>query len=173
MKGITLSSDEGHLSIEDNIQTGKLAEEYFNMDDDSEQIPATIGNVKWINKNIPDCVNAIKFKGRMIGFTFIILCNKKIMHAFLNKEINEKDLFLKIKKEVNYENFDSIYLCSAFVKPEFRKRGLALQAFVKSIRKIIAKRKIRPVLFFWAYTKKGEKLAKKIAKVTKLELINR
>ena len=82
MKGITFSTDVGILTIEDNISSGRLAEEYFGMNTDSNQIPASMENVKWINKNIPDCVNVIKNDGKIIGFTFIVQVNKKIMNDF-------------------------------------------------------------------------------------------
>lgn len=170
MKGITFSTDTRILTIEDNIATGKLAEQYFKMEDDPNQIPATMENVRWINKNIPDCVNAIKLDGKLIGFTFIIPCNKLIMDGFLKGEISEKTLFEKVKKSITYDNFDTIYLCSTFVKPEFRRKGLALKAGIKSIRKIMGKRRIKPILFYWGYSKEGKKGVLKLAKVLGLKI---
>ena len=170
MKGITFSTDVGILTIEDNISSGRLAEEYFGMNTDSNQIPASMENVKWINKNIPDCVNVIKNDGKIIGFTFIVPGNKKIMNDFLDEKINENELFEMVKSNISYDNFYTIYLCSAFIKNEFRRKNLALNGFIKSIDKLLGKVKKKPILFIWAYTKEGERLGEKIAKITKLKL---
>src|SRR3989338_8115812 len=130
MKEITYSIDQGHLSLKDNIASGKLAEEYFKMEADPGQIPATMENVRWINRHIPECVNVIKDGRKMIGFTFIIPADKKIMNQFINGKISENEMFEEIKNSVDYSNFDTIYLCSAFIKPEYRNNGLAFNGFI-------------------------------------------
>ena len=66
---------------------------------------------------------------------------------------------------------DALYLCSAVVKPEFRRKGLALEGFTKIINKSSGDK--RRVLFYWDYTPKGKLLADKIAKKTNLELRKR
>jgi hypothetical protein len=51
--------------------------------------------------------------------------------------------------------------------------GLALKAFVKAIKKITAKRKLKPVLFYWGYSKEGKKLSIQISKVLKFKIRER
>ncbi len=167
---MTFSTDTGILTIKDNIQTGKLAEQYFKMETSPDQIPATLRNVKWTNKNIPDCANAIKDNNKIVGFTFIIPSTKRLMEDFISKRITENQMFEQIKKKVNYGNFEAIYLCSAFIKPEYRKKGMAFEAFIKSIKKITCKRKVKPILFYWKFTEEGEGLSKKIAKKLGLKI---
>ena len=163
MKGITYSTDKGILTLEDNIQSGKLAEKYFKMEHDPDQIPASIENVRWINKHIPECVNVMKNYQEIIGFTFIIPATRKLMNEFISGKISENSMFEEVKKSVNYRNFETIYLCSAFVKPEYRRKGLALEGFVKSIEILMEKRNIRPILFYWEYTPEGGRMCKSIA----------
>ena len=97
MKGIVYSTDTGILTLKDNIQSGKLAEQYFEMERDPNQIPATMENVRWINKNIPQCVNVIKYNNDIIGFTFIVPANKNLMRKFLSGKISENEMFEEVK----------------------------------------------------------------------------
>lgn len=78
-------------------------------------------------------------------------------------------MFDEIKNNVNIKNFDALYLCSSFIKPEFRGKGLSVEARMKTIRKVTKGIKIKPILFCDAYTKEGEKSCKETAK--KLDLV--
>lgn len=147
-----------------------MVEEFFGMSHDPAQIPATDENIKWMNKNIPECINVIKFGDRLIGQIFIIPCNQEIMNEFLADKINENELFERVKKEVTYDNFDSIYLCSATIYPEFRGKGLAVEACVKSINKICATRNLKPTLFFDGWSREGKNLAHKVAELLGLQI---
>ena len=169
MKGIVYSTDTGILTLKDNIQSGKLAEQYFEMERDPNQIPATMENVRWINKNIPQCVNVIKYNNDIIGFTFIVPANKNLMRKFLSGKISENEMFEEVKRSITYENFETIYLCSAFIKQEYRRNCLALEGFVKSVKKLMEKTKIRPILFYWEYTSEGGKMCRKVAERLNLE----
>ena len=173
MEKITFSVDEGRLSMKDHIKAAKMMNEYFKTDDDPEQATINMDNIKWVQENIIDCGDVIKFNGEIIGNTFILPCNKELMNKFLFKEINENQLFEEIKKKINYNNFDTIYLCSSFIKPEYRGKGLAIQGRIKSIKKIIGKRKIKPILFYDAWTPEGDKSCKKVAEILGFEIKKR
>lgn len=173
MKGITFSVDEGKLSMKDHIEAAKMMDDYFKTDDDSEQAQINVDNINWVHENIIDCGNVIKSNNKIIGCTFIVPCNKGIMNKFLSNKINENQLFEEVKKNVNYDNFDTIYLCSSFIKPEFRGKGLAIQGRIKSIKKIIRKRKIKPILFYDAWTPEGDKSCKKVAEILNFKIRKR
>lgn len=68
--------------------------------------------------------------------------------------------------------YDSIYLCSALVLEEYRRKGIIRQMALKAIEEI---QKDHPVksLFIWAFTKEGEMAAEKIAQLTSLPLYRR
>lgn len=169
---ITFSSDSGRLSREDLDKTSEMAEEYFGMESDPDQIPATRENRDWIYENLSDYVNIIRNEDEIIGFSFIIPCNKKLMDRFVNKKINEAELFEEVKK-INLNKLETLYWCSAFVNKEFRGKGLALSAIIKIINKVTNDLKNKPTLFYWKYSNEGEVLGKRIADLTGLRLLAR
>ena len=69
-------------------------------------------------------------------------------------------------------SYDAIYLCSALVLEEFRRKGIAKQLALKAIEDI---RKDHPVkaLFVWSFTKEGDIAAESIARFTSLPLYKR
>jgi hypothetical protein len=58
--------------------------------------------------------------------------------------------------------YTSIYLCSALVLPEYRRKGFAKRMAVSAVRSI---QKDHPItdLFFWAFSEEGRGLASIIA----------
>ncbi len=170
---ITFSSDDSSISREDLNETSKMAEEYFEMEQNSDQIPATDENRDWIFDNIPEYLNIIRNEGKIIGYVFLLPCSKDLMEKFLRKKITEARLFEEIKKNEFSNNPEAIYLCASVLRKEFRGLGLATRAFLKSIRKITKNGKNKPILFCWIYSSEGEKLVKRIANSTGIELRSR
>ena len=109
----------------------------------------------------------------VIGYSFALPCNRILMDKFMSNKINESELFKEIKKLKLTDTPETIYLCASVVKKEFRRQGLATKAFVKMIDKITSNEKKKPILFAWAYSKEGGKLARKIAEITELKLKER
>ncbi len=167
---IIFSVDSGKLTKKDIDYSSKLAEEFFHMESKPDEIPASEENRKFVLEHIPECDNIIRANGKVVGFTFIVPCNKSIMERFLSEKISENELFEEVKSTVDYSNFNTIYLCSLFLMKEYRGKGLATQGVIKSVQKIINKRRIRPILFSWPQTKEGEKSIKKIANILGFEL---
>ena len=95
---------------------------------------------------------------------------KEAMEQFISKKISEAELFEKIKIIKVPKIPEAIYLCSAVIKKELQGRGLATQASIRLINKISKNSKQKPILFYWAWSKNGEKLANKLARLTNLEL---
>jgi len=168
---ITYSSDT-KLTFKDLRDTAELAEKYFGTKKDPEQMPTDENESRWLYENIPECVNVIKDNDKEVGFTFIIPCNKEIMDKFLSREINEAQLWEKVKREINYKNFTTIYLCSAFIIPRYRRKGLAVKAVLKSIDKIKRTKQI-PTLFFEGYSEDGKKAVEISTKKFKLKILER
>lgn len=169
---ITYSSDT-KLTFKDLRDTAELAEKYFGTEKDPEQMPTHKEASLWILEQIPECVNVIKDDGKQVGFTFIIPCNEEIMDKFLNREINERQLYEEVrKKKINSKNFTTIYLCSAFVIPEYRRKGLVGNAVMKSIKKIVKTKHI-PTLFYDAYSEDGKNVVEVSAKKLKIKVLER
>ena len=151
-------------------ETSKIVEEYFGTQKDPHQITTSPENRNWIYKNIKYYLNIIKHKDKIIGFSFMLPATKELMDKFISKKISEAELFEKIKISNVPQIPEAIYLCSAVIKKEFRGKGLATQASIKLINKFIDNSRQKPILFYWAWSNEGEKLAIKMAKLTNLEL---
>jgi predicted GNAT family acetyltransferase len=82
-----------------------------------------------------------------------------LMTQFINKEISERELYELTPLNTKYE---AIYLCSALLLEEFRGKGIAQRLAVKAIESIKIDHPIK-ALFFWTFSKDGEKLAEKVS----------
>lgn len=166
------SIDPAKEDTKELSEAAKLAENYFKSENDPEQISINFENSLWIRKNLPYCLNIIRYDGKIIGHSLIIPCKRKIMGKFISNEINEAQLFDEIKKSEENRKPECIYLCSAFIKPEFRGRGIVFESFIKSINKVIDKKQ-NLELFYWAYSNEGASLCEKIAKKLRVNLAKR
>ena len=95
------------------------------------------------------------------------------MLEFLLRKITEAHMFGMIKKLKKAKHVEAIYLCASVVLKKFQGKGLSTIGFVKAIKRIIGKSKLKPTLFYEAYSKSGEAVAKKVSKILKLPLISR
>ena len=171
---ITFSSDLGKPTFKEYRQTAQLAEKFFKTENTKNQLKTSKENSIWFYKNTPDSLNVIRINGKIIGFTFTVLCNKTIMRQFLSKKISEAKLFEKIKERgINENNFETLYFCASVIIPKYQRIGLGTKARVKTIQKLINIRNIKPILFSWPFTKEGEKLGLRVAKTSKLKLLIR
>jgi GNAT superfamily N-acetyltransferase len=147
----------------------QLAEEFFATKNDSSQISIN-RKVMLRLKNIHPGTITEKSTGKgPIAWILIIPTTHKLMEQFITKKINERELYNKIPLHMKY---DSIYLCSALVLPEYRGRGLAKRLMTKAIQSI---QKEHPItnLFYWAFSTEGKKLAASVARELSLPLYKR
>ena len=158
---ITFSNDCGGVVPEDIREAASLAESYFHTEEDPAQLKANEVNFSWIYYHFPQCMNIIKDAQKVIGLTFILPCTQVSMDDFLSKKINECELFQNIQTTVDCDQFETIYVCLAYLTPKYRKRGLALKSLTDSVGKLLTKQK-SAVVFYWAYSPEGKKLAAKI-----------
>ncbi|MGZ4157914.1 MAG: GNAT family N-acetyltransferase, partial [Bacteroidia bacterium] len=93
----------------------------------------------------------------------------ELMNKFLEKKISEKKLFYLTPIGARY---DAIYLCSAMVLEEYRRKGIAKKLTLDAIEKI---RKDHPIksLFVWAFTKEGDSASEALANLIALPLYKR
>jgi GNAT superfamily N-acetyltransferase len=99
----------------------------------------------------------------------IIPTTKEVMDDFLLKKITEKEILDRTPHGVKY---DSIYLCSALVLPEYRGKGLAKQMVTDAIQSIMNQHSIKS-LFVWSFSIEGKKLANAVAKEFNLPLFEK
>lgn len=147
----------------------QLAEEFFATKSDHSQISVNSKVMLKLNRIHPNTMMEKKTSKGPIAWNLVIPTTHKLMEQFIAKKISERKLLNKTPLRVKY---DSIYLCSALVLPEYRGKGLAKSLMTKAIKSI---QKDHPIncLFYWAFSKEGKKLATSVAKEFSLPLYKR
>lgn len=144
----------------------KLAEEFFNMKNDPTQLSVNEDIMKHLLEIHPSTLSEKTNENGPIAWTLIIPTTIQVMDDFLSQKITEKEILDYTLLGVKYE---TIYLCSALVLPEYRGEGLAKQMVIESILLIIKHHPIKH-LFVWSFSIAGKRLAISIAKELNLPL---
>ena len=147
----------------------QLVTDFFDTRNDPDQISVTEEERDKLAAIHPDTLSELANDDGPIVWILLVPTTKSIMDLFLRGEISEKQLLVLTPSGVPYE---SIYLCSASVLPEFRQQGLAKKVAVGSIDKI---GKDHPItsLFYWPLSEEGKSLARSISSATRLELFEK
>lgn len=136
----------------------KLAEEFFGARNDPAQISVTKSQIRKLKAIHPCAMLEKRTSKGPIAWILVFPTTKDLMMKFLNGKINERELLNKTPIRKKYE---AIYLCSALVLPEFRRKGIAKKLICKSVGLIIKQHPIK-YLFYWEYSIAGKKLANSI-----------
>jgi hypothetical protein len=144
----------------------QLADEVFGMKQDSAQISVNSKVISRLRKIHPHALTEKRTRKGPIAWILIFPTTKELMKQFIKKQINERDLLKKTPVGIKY---DAVYLCSALVLPEYRRKGFAKRLMCKAIKSI---RKQHPIkfLFYWEFSREGKKLAVSVAKEFSLPL---
>ncbi|TSA51414.1 MAG: hypothetical protein D4R43_00745 [Sphingobacteriales bacterium] len=104
-----------------------------------------------------------------VVWILLIPTTTALMNEFIEEKISESDLLNKTPLNIKY---DALYLCSALVLPEFRRKGLAKKIALDAIQQI---RNDHPFknLFTWNFSNEGALLSETIAQHEKLPLLHR
>jgi len=144
----------------------RLVGEVFDTRNDPSQISVDQKAVARLRKIHPDTMTERRTKNGPIAWILVFPTTETLMEEFLAGRITENDLLNRTPFRTKY---DAMYLCSALVLPEYRRRGIArrmLADTVKSIRKDFPIR----TLFCWPFTSAGKKLAAAVARDAALPL---
>lgn len=146
------------FSKEDFWDAANLHTTEFKVEEDPDQIHKEDVSYEQILKYDCEQECIIKDGSNVIGSTYIILTSRKLMKDFLDNEINERELLLK-SRELN--KFDCAYFCSAFIFPEYRRKGIIYNSTSLLLEKIKNK---KPIIFGWTFSEAGSNSIKKTAK---------
>jgi hypothetical protein len=157
---MAVSNYERMIELADKVFSSRTDPDQLNMDENvMEHLqlihPATIS--EYDDGNGPVC------------WILCIPTTLDLMTQFINKEISERELYELTPLNTKYE---AIYLCSALLLEEFRGKGIAQRVGAKAIENIKLDHSIK-ALFFWSFSKEGEKLAKKASVLMGLPLYQR
>jgi GNAT superfamily N-acetyltransferase len=147
----------------------QLAEEVFAFKSDPNQLDVNQEIIERLKKIHPATVSEISDENGPVAWIILIPTTFELMNMFLDKEISEKELFNLTPLNTIYE---ALYLCSALVLEEYRRKGITKQLALEAIESI---RKDHPLksLFVWAFSIEGELASETLARLTSLPLHKR
>jgi ribosomal protein S18 acetylase RimI-like enzyme len=147
----------------------QLANDVFATKNDPDQLDVNQQVIERLQQMHPAAVSEQDDGNGPVAWVLLIPTTTAIMNRFLKTEISEKELFELTPLGIKY---DSLYLCSAMVLEEYRRKGIAKQLTLNAIEEI---RKTHPLksLFVWPFSNEGDLGAEAIAKLTSLPLYKR
>ena len=103
------------------------------------------------------------------AWVLLIPTTLDLMNRFVSGEITEKELYELTPLDVPYED---IYLCSALVLDEYRRKGITKKLALNAITEIREKHPLKAA-FVWAFSPEGDRAAEVIAELAGLPLYKR
>lgn len=147
----------------------QLADEVFAVKSDPSQLDVNAEVLERLHQLHPATVSAFDDGNGPVAWVLLIPTTIDLMNRFLENQITEKELFDLTPLNLEY---DAIYLCSALVLEEFRRKGITKQLALAAIENI---RKDHPLkaAFVWAFSPEGDLAAETIAQTAGLPLHKR
>jgi predicted GNAT family acetyltransferase len=147
----------------------QLADEVFSSRNDPDQLNLDENVMEHLQLIHPDTISEYDNGNGPVCWILCIPTTLDLMTQFINKEISERELYELTPLNTKYE---AIYLCSALLLEEFRGKGIAQRLGGKALENIKIDHSIK-ALFFWPFSKEGEKLADKASRLMGLPLFKR
>jgi GNAT superfamily N-acetyltransferase len=147
----------------------RLADEVFAAKNDPAQFAVDEEVMDRLRSIHPRSLNQKENEDGPVAWVLVFPTTHELMQQFLRKDIGEKELLDRTPLHARY---DALYLCSALVLPEFRRRGLARTLVLDAARAIMQDHPI-DTLFVWSFTAEGNQLAGRIAGELSLPLFER
>ncbi len=144
-----------------------LANSVFETKNDPHQLDVNEEVMERLAAIHPSCLSEFDEGDGPLSWVLVFPTSNILRDRFLKNEITEKELFYLTEIGVKY---DAIYLCSALVLEEYRKKGIAKQLTLNAIKNIQKEHTITS-LFYWAFTEEGRWAAESIAKAAGLDLL--
>jgi hypothetical protein len=144
----------------------KLADEVFDVRSDPNQLSVNEEVIKRLEKIHPATVSEYDDGKGPVCWILMFPTTIELMNQFMERKINEKELFELTPLNAKYE---ALYLCSAMVLEEYRKKGIAKKLTLNAIESMCKDHPLK-YLFVWPFSKEGNFLSDKIAEKTGLPL---
>lgn len=144
----------------------QLAEDVFAVRNDPDQIDVNEDVLERLRSIHPSTVSEYNEGNGPAAWLLVIPTTTELMLRFLEHKISERELFDLTPLHHKYE---SLYLCSAMVLEEYRRKGITKRLALKAIEEI---RKDHPLkaMFVWSFTVEGDAAAEALAQVVNLPL---
>jgi hypothetical protein len=137
----------------------KLAEDTFAIKSDPRQLNVNQKVIERLKQIHPSTIAEYDEGEGPVAWLLVIPTTTELMQKFISDEITEKELFELTPTDGTY---DALYLCSALVLEEYRRKGIVKELALKAINDI---RNDHPInsLFVWAFSPEGNSAAENIA----------
>jgi hypothetical protein len=146
-----------------------LADKVFDMKHDPDQLNINQKVLSRLKKIHPFTVSEKVDGNGPVAWVLVIPTTLALMHQFIEGNLSEKEMFKLTPLNFQY---DALYLCSALVLEEYRRKGITQLLTLTAIRNIQKDHALK-ALFVWPFTSEGEKTSEKIARLTELPLYKR
>jgi hypothetical protein len=157
------------MSLSNFERMMQLAEKVFATKNDPDQLDVNQDVLERLQKIHPATISEYDDGNGPVAWILLIPTTLGLMKNFLEQKITEKELFELTPLNTSYE---ALYLCSAMVLDEYRRKGIAKQLTLDAIEKIRIDHPIK-ALFVWAFSEEGEKGSETMGKLTSLPLHKR
>lgn len=147
----------------------QLSDEVFSSRTDPDQLNVDEKVMERLELIHPNTLSEFDDGNGPVCWILCIPTTLDLMSKFIDQKISERELYELTPLNTKYE---TIYLCSALLLEEFRGKGIAQKLAVEAIENIKTDHNIK-ALFFWAFSKEGEKLAEKLSGLMGLPLYRR
>ena len=147
----------------------QLSDEVFSSRTDPDQLNVDEKVMERLELIHPDTLSEYDDGNGPVCWILCIPTTLDLMSKFIEQKISERELYELTPLNTKYE---AIYLCSALLLEEFRGKGIAQKLAVQALENIKTDHPIK-ALFFWAFSKEGEKLAEKLSGLMGLPLYRR
>ena len=147
----------------------RLADEFFDYRNDPEQIVVDEQIMAKLEAIDPASLAQQANEDGPIAWVLVIPTTERVMREFLEGKISERKL---LEETMPGQQFDAVYLCSALVLPEFRRKGLAKLLTLRSVNAIRTRHPIR-WLYIWPFSEEGARVAEEVAAESKLPLLRK
>ncbi|HSF90495.1 MAG TPA: GNAT family N-acetyltransferase [Saprospiraceae bacterium] len=144
----------------------QLAEDVFAVRNDPDQIDVNEEVLERLRRIHPSTVSEYNDGNGPAAWLLLIPTTSELMLRFLEHKISERELFDLTPLHSKYE---ALYLCSAMVLEEYRRKGITKRLALKAIEEIQKDHPLK-AMFVWSFTEEGDLAADALAKAVKLPL---
>lgn len=147
----------------------QLADEVFATKSDPNQLDINEKVLDHLRALHPATVSEYDDGNGPVAWILLIPTTTELMNQFIEGSISEKELYELTPLNTKY---DTLYLCSAMVLKEYRRKGIAKRLTLKAMEYICKDHPIKS-LFVWTFSKEGLLSAEALARETALPLFHR
>lgn len=147
----------------------QLADDVFDIKHDPNQLNVNQKVLQRLEKMHPSTISEEIDGNGPVAWVLVIPTTMELMNRFLEGNISEKELFILTPLNASYE---ALYLCSALVLEEYRRKGITKRLALAAINKIREDHPLK-ALFVWPFTGDGDHAAETIAKLSGLPLFKK